>query len=411
MLGIFFIFMYLFDQIIANYTPTSSGIFYLVILGILLIKFKNKISHKLLIKGRIQVLIGSVFLLLVGLVGAKLSGTPIGLIFFMTLLAFSSIWLLSSNSNFIFELLTPKIALWGLLAILFFLMANKFFGFNLYSYLTGYATNRPSGLFGEPSHLAIYSIPLLAIAWNKNKNRIWVYLIWALLAIEAFSLTLIIMTLLLVFIMLWSKRSVVKFNLKNIKKYLYTISCVFVVFVVFLPFINISGETAYDYAFSRINGLVNNTDELNLSSLVVLQGWDIAKESFFQSYGLGVGIGNFGESYQIIQNNSINRDLILSIMGSVLNLRDGAILFNKIIGELGIFSLVFFWLIVVSLKFLRGLPESNFKLVTVAFITVAFSLIFVRALPYFSAPTLLAFLSIGALVNLQRLISSRKLNH
>jgi hypothetical protein len=395
--------MYLFDQIIANYTPTSSGIFSLVILGILLIKFKSKISHKLLIK----VLISSVFLLLAGLVGAKLSGTPIELIFFVSLLAFSSIWLLSSNSNFIFELLTPRMALLGLLVILFFLMVNKFFGFNLYSYLTGFATARSSGLFGEPSHLAIYSIPLLAIAWNKNQHRIWVYLIWALLAIEAFSLTLIIMTLLLVFIMLWSRRSTANFNYKNIKKYLYIVSSVFAISVVFLPFINISGVNSYDYAFSRVNGIFNSTDELNLSSLVVLQGWDLAKESFFQSYGLGVGIGNFGQSYQIIQNNNINRELILSIMGSDLNLRDGAILFNKIIGELGVFSLVFFWWLVVSFKFLRGLPESNFKLVTVAFITLAFSLIFVRALPYFSAPTLLAFLSIGVLVNSQRLMNFR----
>ncbi len=46
-----------------------------------------------------------------------------------------------------------------LLIILFFLVIDKYFSFDLKDYFTGAV--RGSGLFSERSHLAIYSLPLI----------------------------------------------------------------------------------------------------------------------------------------------------------------------------------------------------------------------------------------------------------
>jgi hypothetical protein len=87
------------------------------------------------------------------------------------------------------------------------------------------------------------------------------------------------------------------------------------------------------YYAARLN-LSSETD--NISTLVLLQGWQNALLNLQETHGLGVGFQQFGVSGSI---GSI-AEKISTILGSYINLLDGGSTSTKLIGEFGIFGIL-----------------------------------------------------------------------
>ncbi|MGS0755708.1 hypothetical protein ACVBEH_14135 [Roseateles sp. GG27B] len=229
------------------------------------------------------------------------------------------------------------------------------------------------------------------------------------MAAGAFTLTLLLSTLIIITIMLWvGKPQISKKNIPVLIRGL-VISIAVPLTIAFLSVLTVDGIQITDYVTNRLGGIATATDDdnSNISSLVVLQGFDLAKESIIASYGLGVGAGNMGTSPELFKDN-FYRNILNTILTGVedINLREGSLLLSKTVSELGIFSLVIFWTIISNLRYLHNQHDSNTKKYHSAFLAISICLITVRALPYFAAPTCLAFISIAAIATAR---TSRKL--
>src|SRR5690606_24245769 len=128
-----------------------------------------------------------------------------------------------------------------------------------------------------------------------------------------------------------------------------------------------------EYIGSRLSGLAatDESDDHNLSSLVVLQGLELASLSFRESAGLGVGLGNFGTAPSIIDQSAF-RSIINTVTPSEsdLNLRDGGLLASKLLGELGMLAIGIVLLIVRHTGRLRGIESQTLYHYHMAWATV-----------------------------------------
>ncbi|MGS0755707.1 hypothetical protein ACVBEH_14130 [Roseateles sp. GG27B] len=169
MLRILILTLYLFDQIISRHLPVSSGAFAAALL-LLQLRYPLKFPQRLIN----QTFLGFFVLLVAGICGGVLSGTPIGLFFLTTLGLFSMLWLVGGKNPVSLQVITPKTAFYGVLIGTLLLWCSRITGFDIFIKLTGESVNRPTGLFSEPSHLALYLLPLIVIAWERVSNRKWI---------------------------------------------------------------------------------------------------------------------------------------------------------------------------------------------------------------------------------------------
>jgi hypothetical protein len=133
---------------------------------------------------------------------------------------------------------------------------------------------------------------------------------------------------------------------------------------------------------------------------VILQGFELAGMSLAASRGLGVGLGNLGTN-EAIYGMSASRDIIVSVTAGAidLNLRDGGILLNKLTGEIGIMMLLLAGVVVRAFGKIRAMPASRARDLHLIVMTILVTVVFVRALPYFAAPTCLAILALASLLH------------
>ncbi|MGV8933473.1 MAG: hypothetical protein ACOH1I_02570 [Gallionellaceae bacterium] len=391
--------MYLGDQLLSVMLPFSSGSFTIVLLAICM----NRISvERSVLFG---VLASSAAALCAGLVGATLSGTPITPFFIATVAVLACMWTVGASLRGRDSvLITERGAFVGVLASSAFLLLSVL-GWDAMSLLQGAPTIRPSGLYFEPSHYALYVMPLWLIAFQHRQYRPWLYAALALAAGLCFSTTLAIflMCALALRVYLNTARADYSFNRFGRQLIAGAVLAILVYYVSNLMFID--GVSVQAYVGSRLNGLVNLDDAAfyNVSSLVVLQGIELAQLSFSQSLGFGVGLGNFGTSPHIL-NLSAYRDLVNSIiMGSDLSLRDGGLLASKLVGELGILALAIPLLLAHYFRRLKAQTSSQLLYYHGAFAVALVCLMFARALPYFSAPACLAVFSLARLVSTRQI--------
>jgi len=392
--------LYLLDEIISKQLPVSSGTYAVALLLLVWRNHPLKVSSR-----RLTRFAGGVAVLLVaGACGGVMSGTPVGAFFLMTLGLLSMLWLMGTTNPIHLQLITPQAAFAGLLISAIFLWISRLVGLDAFALLTGDIPSRPAGLFAEPSHLALYLVPLAAIAWVRAPNRRWIALLWVVLAVGAFSLTLVFTTLLVMAIAAWAEQPKDRFQKRRLVTFVLALPLV----AGSLSLLSVGDVPVIDYVSSRLGGLAieGDDDTHNISSLVVLQGFDLAQESFTASRGMGVGVGNLGTSPELVKDN-IYRDILNTLLPNAadINLRDGALLANKIVGEFGIFALMLLWALFTGLRRLRRLSDSATKRYHAAFLATAVSLIAIRALPYFAAPTCLAIVSMAALASPKRVQS------
>lgn len=262
-------------------------------------------------------------------------------------------------------------------------------GFDLYSTVQGVPSNRSAGFFAEPSHLALYGLVAWGFAWLHRPNRTLVVVSLAVTFWLAFSLTLVLS------LVTWFGFAVL---FRLVRPVMLSASAALLaaaaVLVTHAPWFVAEGPLGgvARYVDSRVSSILapDQSGAPNLSSVVMLRGIDLTRASLLHSSGVGLGFGNMGCSDTV--NASSKWNAVLAAYGLPdLNLRDGSILTAKLVSELGLIGAVLivgFVLVFGILAFrLRARPLRHEAAIACALL---FTLLFVRALPYFAMPTVVA---------------------
>jgi hypothetical protein len=255
-------------------------------------------------------------------------------------------------------------------------------------------------------------MPLWLIAYQHRAYRPWLYTTLAFSAALCFSTTLLVFVLGALVLQVYLTTAQKTQSLYEHCRRVIFVAMLLVLAYSMLSVLTVDGMPLQSYVGSRLYGLVNSEDAVahNLSSLVVLQGIELAKLSFLESFGMGVGLGNFGTSDQIV-DQSVYRTLINTILdGRDLSLRDGGLLANKLVGELGVLALVIAPILLFYFRRLKSTLDGCQLIYHGALAVTLICLLFIRALPYFSAPVCLAVFSlIGVLTTPRRIADERRL--
>jgi hypothetical protein len=388
---------YLGDQLFSAIFPFSSGPFAIAVIVICM-------SRVVVSGGELtSIFFASTVAVGAGFAGAFLSGTPISVFFIATSTILTGVWIVGAGLRAETAILiTPKGAFFGVLVSSGFLLLSVF-GWDAMTYIRGMPVNRGAGLYNEPSHYALFVMPLWLIAYQHRPYRPWLYAALAFSVLWFFSTTLFasVISALVLQMYLTTKQ-------KTQSLYKYGARVIVAAILMVLSYnissvLTVDGMSLQAYLGSRLYGLVNSddADAYNLSSLVVLQGIELAHLSVSQSFGMGVGLGNFGTSDQIV-DQSVYRTLINTILnGADLNLRDGGLLANKLMGELGVLALAIPLMLVFYFRRLKAKIDIRQQNYHGALAATLICLLFVRALPYFSAPVCLAVLSLAGVLAAQ----------
>jgi hypothetical protein len=204
-----------------------------------------------------------------------------------------------------------------------------------------------SGIFSEPSHVAISLFPCIAILFSskdKKYNRKGIFAIIVLFALSH-SASLAVLTLCLV-----AYRLLILSRIKQGLKYLAIIAIIIAIGI------TLDYELFIAPTVERVGGVTSLIAEestpapkINLSSMIYYKGWQDAFANIVRTNGLGLGFNMMGCSP--LPDNPLRR--IFSIPGKEdSNNEDGSFLLSKILSEFGLIGLIFFlWAIWRWLKF------------------------------------------------------------
>lgn len=385
---------YLSDQLLSLMLPFSSGTFafFAIAIGLCRVSISWGQLSNIFFAGCLAIAIG--------FAGAFLSGTPASVFFMATIAMFTGMWVVGAGlSKEDSVLISPESAFFGVLFSSGFLLLSVL-GWDAMSFMQGAATNRGSGLYLEPSHYALFVMPLWLIAYQHRGFRPWLYASLVFSLLQCFSITLVAFIACALVMHVYLSRD--QGNNGFHKQGRRIVAGVMLVALAYSAsnVLTVDGVLLKDYVGTRLYGLMNpnETGTYNLTSLVVLQGLELAQLSFSESFGMGVGLGNFGISDQIVDQSGF-RTLINSVMdGGDLNLRDGGILANKLVGELGILALAIPLILVLYIRRLKAILDGHTLGYHAALAVTLVCLLLVRALPYFSAPVCLTILSLAGVL-------------
>ncbi|NOR54697.1 MAG: hypothetical protein GQ531_00665 [Sulfurovum sp.] len=181
---------------------------------------------------------------------------------------------------------------------------------------------KPVFPFSEESHYALV-IGIIAVAYAFSGKLIWVFFIGVnilLLALLFPNLTLLVFSLLIFFASL--------FRLKPIYFKSFILLVPVLIMIIWTLFISNS-----EYFSSRLNF----EDTKNLTTLVFLQGWDMAYLNLVETHGLGLGFQMLGSSATYFSSLT---DEIVNIADNELNFSDGGLLAAKVIAEFGVIGII-----------------------------------------------------------------------
>ncbi|MGZ5029195.1 MAG: hypothetical protein ACXV8I_01175 [Methylobacter sp.] len=395
---------YLVDELLSGLLPFSSGPFAIALIAICM-------SRAIVERGvLIGIVVASATAFGAGLAGAVLSGTPVSAFFVATVAVLACMWAVGTGlrgRNSV--LITERGAFVGVLVSSGFLLLSVL-GWDAMSLFQGEPTNRPSGLFHEPSHYALFVMPLWLIAFQCQRYRPWLYAALALAAGLCFSTTLAIFLICAFALKVYLCTTHANFSLYKLGSRLMFGVVLAILAYNLSSLIYVADMSMQAYVGSRLYVFIDPDDAAahNLSSDVILQGIELAQLSFFQSFGFGVGLGNFGASEQVV-DLSVYRSLInATLNGYDLNLRDGGVLASKVLGELGVFALMIPLALSRYFRRLKATVDSSQLNYHRAFAVALICLLFVRALPYFSAPVCLAVFSLAGVLNSRARMATRR---
>ena len=380
----------LLDQLVAIYTPFSSGAGLVIFMASLLVnvflKNRSAITKQWVMNLQYSKLFNlhdvliCMAIILYSIIATALapcksqmtfSLATVGLIVFIW---FFIKWYLT---EFKFKnLIEPNHALIGLI-IIFICLCMAVSGYDLYSNLRGTASNRPSGLFLEPSHLALFGAPLMLVGIASIRTRLLSVLLTTFIFVLAYSLTFIVL--------FWAISGIyifylfinaTKVNQKVIK--LSMLICLATIFIITLHGAYIAERTQTQ----------TQTQTQNFSTLVYKNGWHLAMVTLLNTSSIGLGLGNMGCSNIInMDKSTLSADVIAQTKDSkLISARDGSFLTSKLISELGVVGfLIILWMVLKGLLIIARVSQKSFDLITAGSIGLFFVLFFVRGLPYFSA--------------------------
>jgi hypothetical protein len=243
--------------------------------------------------------------------------------------------------------------------------------------------DRGSGLYYEPSHLAIFIAPFVCYRLLARKIDIisWSIIIISLLTASSSTLYILISLIIISLI--------IKDHKIN--------SLLLIIFFIIITY----GAFDTSELSSRVSGVLDLKPDLNtnLSSIVWLNGWYQALDHLVLSNGFGVGFNNMGcDEYADL---GMLNEMVKNINnGSALNVNDGSFLASKIISELGIIGIFFVIIFTfICLKKIYRLfyydgSQVNMKneiLINSSGAICFLLLLFVRGFGYFLLPTILIF--------------------
>ncbi|KPU53063.1 putative membrane protein [Pseudomonas fluorescens] len=196
--------------------------------------------------------------------------------------------------------------------------------------------------FSEQSHYAL-SVGLIAVAYTfsaSKKEFIFIFINLLAQALLLPNLTLLVFCALSAF----------AFSLRFRSKYYIIFLPPFLITTVWASFIFIS---EVDYFSNRLSF----QDSTNVTTLVWIQGWELAHKTFFDTGGLGVGLQMLGLDESQLTEASYK---IQNIAGRALNIEDGGFLASKIISETGAMGFAIVLLYILSIcKFIKNMAWTN----------------------------------------------------
>jgi hypothetical protein len=228
-------------------------------------------------------------------------------------------------------------------------------------------------IFSEPSHFSISFLPFLLYVVITDKSRVnkIIYIALSLgISFLVENLTLVVGVLLIFFLTpLKSNKFILKFF-------------GFLFILIIFKFLNNS------YFSERLDFSENN---LNLSVLVFLSGWERAYLTFVDSFGIGLGFQQLG----IVGEAGIYQSLLMNeLSGNNLNLLDGGSLAPKIIAEMGIIGvlciiLYIVYFIKVAILIKKYQTQDSRVIFFHCIFLMFFIELFVRGMGYFSISSFL----------------------
>lgn len=203
-----------------------------------------------------------------------------------------------------------------------------------------------SGIFYEPSHVAISLFPCIVILLSSNENKYNLKGIFSLLILFIVSRSSTLVMLTLCYIVY---RLVLLRKMKQSLKYLSIIAITTVIAVTFNYELLI--EPTVDRA-EDVTALITDGAGLsnkNFSSMIYYKGWQDALANTARTHGLGLGFNMMGCSP--LPDTTLRT--ILSAPGRMdLNNEDGSFLLSKLMSEFGLFGLVFFlWVVFYWIRY------------------------------------------------------------
>jgi len=208
------------------------------------------------------------------------------------------------------------------------------------------------GIYSEPSHLAMGVSPFLSalvLSLDKKDNVFgWVGVLGVLFLANSTSFVLFFGVILAVSLSLYRK---------GISRRSLLVLLVFLCVVSGAIFFSSYGQAF----FSRINGVINPHSAANLSSLVYLNGWLMAKENLISSGYLGLGINRMG--CDPLPQTALSYVLNGTSNSRPLNYNDGSFIVSKMISEFGLFSvLILIWLFYRLFSSIKDIKNDRVRL-------------------------------------------------
>lgn len=258
---------------------------------------------------------------------------------------------------------------------------------------------RASGIYMEPSHLALSVSPLLVahVFSMRAAYRLfgWIAIVIIFTLSSSATLYILVPACMLVSFMATSHHRVSLRSLAYVALALMAVAMI----------ISVSSYRE-DFA-ARLSGVTNNVDvQSNISSIVYVNGWETALQNLSNTYGIGLGFNRMGCD----PRPETDAGEILERLGlEDANYNDGSFTVAKILSELGVFG-VAVWIFAGYLLFrmVRTLRDARYESRAVSALRVSAVVVlvfggFVRGTGYFSGPFVLGlFFLLSGMIRHQR---------
>lgn len=250
-------------------------------------------------------------------------------------------------------------------------------------------------IFKEPSHFALYFIPIVLFKCYYQIERYRVYTL-----ISVFILAFLIKNFVLI-------ASIICISLVSLK-----IRTIFLLSISLIIFLSVSSifTDMNDYILHRLDFSVLEANSKNMSAFVYLSGWERMYLGLINTSGFGIGINNFG----IIEEGYYGKEII-KYLGFLLNYNDGSFLFSKFVGEfgllgLGLSSIYFYFLIIFSYKYKNHKISNSYDLFFMSIYISFLVYSMFRGQGYFNTFTLLFYSSICFFLCKKNLLMKKFIN-